>query len=117
MENNKRKDQFDKLYEDLCILHQNHPALRSGSYQKVQNSDSSRLFSFIRFSGKDSVLIVVNFANEKKEVDIHMPAGASLLWKDQFSGVSVKVKNSRLRIGVLPLGFLTLAPSSEKEML
>ncbi len=117
LENNKRKDQFDKLYEDLCILHQNHPALRSGSYQKVQNSDSSRLFSFIRFSGKDSVLIVVNFANEKKEVDIHMPAGASLLWKDQFSGVSVKVKNSRLRIGVLPLGFLTLAPSSEKEML
>jgi hypothetical protein len=46
-----------------------------------------------------------------------MPAGATLLWKEQFSGVSVKVKHSRLRVALSPLGFLALIPSSEKELL
>jgi len=110
-------DLFNKNYEDVSALRRNHPALRYGSYRNVQDSANSRLFSFIRSSGKDSVLIVVNFANEKKEADIHMPAGASLLWKEQFSGVSVKVKNSRLRVALSPSGFLALIPSSEKESL
>lgn len=108
-----KRDLFNKNYDDVCTLRRNHLALRYGSYRNVQNSANSRLFSFIRISEKDSILIVVNFANEKKEADIHMPAGASLLWKEQFSGVSVKVKNSKLRVAVSSLGFLALIPSSE----
>jgi maltooligosyltrehalose synthase len=115
--NSKQLKLFDKLYEDVSALHRNHPALRYGSYRNVQNSASSHLFSFIRFSGEDSVLIVVNFANEKKEADIQLTAGVSLVWKDQFSGISNKVKNSQLSVTVLPLGFLTMVPSSKKEIL
>jgi len=114
---NKQLNLFNKFNEDLVTLRRNHPALRYGKYQNVQNSDISHIFSFIRFSGKDSVITVINFANSKKEADIQMPAGSSLIWKNQFSGVSVKVKDSRLRIDVLPLGFMTMAPSSEKEIL
>jgi cyclomaltodextrinase len=114
--NNKKKELFNKLYKDLIKLRRNHPALQCGEYRVVQNSDSSHIFSFIRFSGKDSVITIVNFANGKKDAEIQMSAGASLLWKDQFSGVSVKVENSRLRLAIFPLDFLMLVPSSEKEM-
>lgn len=107
----------DKFNEDLITFRRNHQALRYGKYQTVQNSDISHIFSFIRFSGNDSVITVINFANSKKEAVIQMPAGSSLIWKNQFSGINFKVKDSRLRIGILPSGFIMLAPSSEKEIL
>jgi len=115
--NIKQFGSFSKLYENLCKLRRNHPALQYGSYRNVQNSDSSHLFSFMRFSKKDSVLIVVNFAHEKKEVKIQMPADAPLYWKDQFSGVNIKVNNSRLNVAILPLDFLALESYSKKEIL
>ena len=117
VKNKKQRDEFNKLYENLSAFREVHPSLRSGSYRNVQNSAPSQLFSFIRYLGEDSVLIIVNFAKEKKEADIQLPAGISLTWKDQFSGVNMKVKNSRLSVAVLPLGYLTLLPSSEKEIL
>jgi cyclomaltodextrinase / maltogenic alpha-amylase / neopullulanase len=110
-------DLSNKLYENLSMLRRNHSALREGSYWNVQNSASAHLFSFIRCSGNDSLLIVVNFANEKKEADILLPVAASHVWKDQFSGISMEVKNSRLNVAIAPLGFLVLVPSSEKVML
>jgi glycosidase len=111
-----QRELFTKLYMDLSALRQGHMALRYGSYENLQNSTPSRLFSFIRFSGRDSVLLVVNFADKKSAADIYMPAGASIMWKDQFSGVSGKVGNSRLNIAVEPFDFLALIPVSEKEM-
>jgi glycosidase len=114
--NNKQFASFSKLYGNLCTLRRSHPALQYGSYRNVQNSDSSHLFSFLRFSDNDSVLIVVNFAHEKKEVEIQMPLNATLYWKDQFSGVNIKVNNSRLNVAILPLDFLALEPYSKKEI-
>ena len=107
---------LNNLYEDVSTLHWNHPALRYGSYVNVQNSAPSQLYSFIRCSGKDSVLVVVNFANEKKEADIQMPVDASVFWKDQLSGVGANVKNARLSVTIGAMGVLALVPFSEKEM-
>lgn len=115
-EHNNKIKLSDKLFGNLIKLRRLHPALQYGEYRIVQNSDSSHIFSFIRFSGKDSVLAVVNFAHGNKEAEILMPAGASLLWKNQFSGVNVTVENARLKLAMLPLDFLMLVPSSEKEM-
>ncbi len=115
VENNKQFNSSSKLYGYLCTLRRNHPALQYGSYRNVKNSDSSYLFSFLRSSDNDSVLIIVNFAHEKKEVEIQMPVDASEIWQDQFSGVVIRVKNSRLNVTILPLDFLALEPFSEKE--
>ncbi len=115
--NNRQLNLFNKFHEDLSMLRRNHPALQYGSYLNAQNSASSHIFSFIRYSGKDSVLIVINFADEKLKTEIQMPAGSSLSWKDHFSGISVKVNGSQLSTAILPLGFLILVPSSEKEIL
>ena len=113
---NKKIKLSDKLNEDFIKLHRHHPALQYGEYRIVQNSDSSHILSFMRFSGKDSVLAIVNFAYGKNEAEILMPAGASLLWKNQFSGVTCKLENSRIKLSMVPLDFLMLVPSSEKEM-
>jgi hypothetical protein len=117
LKNNQQAALMDKLYDDLSRLHRNHPALQRGLYRYVQNSASSLVFSFFRYSGEDSVLIVVNFANEKKEANIRLPAGVSLVWKDLISGLSNTVMNSHLTVTVVPLGFLMMVPSSEKEIL
>ena len=113
---NKNNELVDKLDKHLIVLRQNHPALQSGEYRTLQNADSASIFSFIRFSGKDSVIIVVNFAHGKKDVEIQMPSGASLFWKDQFLGASSEVENSQLRVALSPSSFLVLVSSSEKEM-
>ena len=117
LKNNQQEALSDKLYEDLSRLHRNHPALQCGLYRCVQNSASSLVFSFIRYSGEDSVLIVVNFSHEKKEADIRLPGGVSLVWKDLISGLSNTVMDSHLSVTVVPLGFLMMVPSSEKEIL
>jgi hypothetical protein len=112
---NKKINVLNTLYRDLSTLRRKHPALQYGEYQYMQNSDRAHLFSFIRFSGKDSVLVVVNFTQQKKEEDIQMPPRVSFVWHDQFSNVRVKVENSRLKVTVLPFEGLILVPSSEKE--
>ena len=114
--NNEKIKLSDELNEDFIKLHRHHPALQYGEFRIVPNSDSSHIFSFMRFVGKDSVLAVVNFAHGKKETDILMPAGASLLWKNQFSGVTSKFENARMKLSMVPLDFLILVPSSAKEM-
>jgi glycosidase len=114
--NNMQLESFSKLYQDVMTLRRNHPAFQYGSYVNVQNSANAHLFSFIRFSGQDSVLIVVNFANNKLDADIQMPAGASLLWSNQFTGASVTSNDSRLPVTVSPMSFLAFVPSSKKAM-
>ena len=112
---NKKINALNALYRDLSTLRRKHPALQFGEYQYMQNSDRAHLFSFIRFSGKDSVLVVVNFTQREKEEDIQMPPHVSFVWHDQLTNVRVQCENSRLRVTVLPFGCLILSPSSEKE--
>ena len=115
--NSQQLDLLKSKFRDINALYRNHPALQNGFYQNVQNSENYHLFSFLRYSGEDSVLIVINFTREKKDTEIQLPAGASLLWKDQWSGVRINVKNSRLSTAIGAFGFRVLVPSSEKEKL
>ena len=102
--------EFSELYRRLALLRQNHPALRYGSYNNVRNSDSTKVFSFIRSFETDSVLVVINFAKEKKKVSFQMAAGSSIVWKDQFSGNSFQAKDSQLDIALLQMEYLALIP-------
>ena len=112
---NKKRNFFYTLCNELSTIRRNHPALQSGEYLNVQNSDCAHLLTFIRFSGKDSVLVVINLTQMNKEEEIQMPPHSSLLWQDQISSVRIKADNSRLKVTVLPFTGLLLTPSSEKE--
>jgi hypothetical protein len=70
--------------------------------------------SFLRFADGDSVLMVISFALEGTNVEIPLPVSESKAWRDQFSGVPVKVENSKLMVTLKPMQFVLLVPSSEK---
>ncbi len=107
---------YYELYEQLSGFRRNHPALRNGSYMHMTNSESANVFSFVRSSGTDSVIVIINFAKEKKEINLQIPAGLSMMWKDQFSGVNYQAKDSYLNVTLLPLGYLILVPTTEREV-
>ncbi len=50
-------------YRDLIHLRNAHPALRAGTLQLVESSDPA-IYSFIRFTQTESVLVVINLSGE-----------------------------------------------------
>jgi glycosidase len=107
---------FRELYEQLGTLRRDHPALRHGSYSPISNSECKTVYSFLRSSGRDSLITVMNFGNEKKVINLKMPAGSSMMWKDQFSSICFQAKDLSLNITLLPLGYVALAPETERNI-
>jgi 1,4-alpha-glucan branching enzyme len=107
---------FRELYERLGTLRRDHPALRHGSYSSIPNSECKTVYSFLRLSEEDSLLTVINFAKEKKVINLKMPTGSSFIWKDQFSSIRFQAKDSSISIALLPLGYVVLAPEIERNI-
>jgi glycosidase len=127
--NNKRLNLFDKveidwsngkdfreLYEQLGNLRRDHRALRHGSFSSIPNSECKTVYSFLRSSGRDSLITVMNFGNEKKVINLKMPTGSSIVWKDQFSSIRFQAKNLSLNITLRPLDYVVLAPETERNI-
>jgi glycosidase len=47
-----RRPEFPRFYKQLIALRKQHEALRAGSVQWVQNSDESRVISYLRRAGR-----------------------------------------------------------------
>jgi cyclomaltodextrinase / maltogenic alpha-amylase / neopullulanase len=105
---------FTELYNQLGTLRCNHPALTDGSYLSISNSEYKTVYSFLRSSGKDSLITVINFSNENKEIKLKMPAGSSLEWRDQFSGAQFQTRNLSLNLTLPTLSYAVLAPEFER---
>jgi glycosidase len=127
--NNKRLNLFDKveidwsegknfreLYEQLGALRRDHPALRHGSYSTIPNSEYKTVYSFLRSFGSDSLITVMNFGKEKKVVNLKMPEGSSMMWKDQFSSIRFQAKDFSLNVTLLSLGYVVLVPETERNI-
>jgi glycosidase len=108
----KGKD-FRKLYETLGLLRREHPALRQGGYTSVPNSVNTRVYSFIRAKGKDTVLVVINFASAVVKVKLKLPATAKNNWKDLFTNTNVLMTNGLVDLQLSPLGFVILSQLSD----
>jgi glycosidase len=106
---------FRKLYETLSSLRCSHPALRYGEYVNASNTANKHVFSFFRLNKKDTVLVIINFRNKKKEVSIRMPANSSITWNDFFTKTGYQVQDSCLSATLAPLEYLALIPNIQKE--
>jgi glycosidase len=106
-------EDFRRLYETLGMLHRKHPALRRGSFLPVQNSDSTKVYSFMRTMREDTVLVVISFNTFPKKVNLILPTHSSIFWKDFFPKQSLQLKTNRLEITMPRLGFAVLYPMSE----
>jgi glycosidase len=101
---------FRRLYERLARLRGEHPSLRKGEYLAVRNSDGQKVYSFLRRSGEDAVLVVINFSKEKRPVSIEVPAALPSELKEYFSGSTAEVREGKLTADLGGLEFRVFVP-------
>jgi cyclomaltodextrinase / maltogenic alpha-amylase / neopullulanase len=107
---------FTELYEQLAKIRRDHPALRNGSYLSISNSEFKTVCSFLRSSEKDSLIAVINFARENKVIELKMPTGSSLAWKDRLSETRIQTKDMSSNLTLPPLSFALLVPEYERAL-
>jgi len=82
------------FYTKLFSIRKNSPALAEGDFQTVKNNRPDIAYSFIRTTGKNTMLTAFNFTRGKKSVQLYLPkAFASLKFTDAFSGKKIDYKN------------------------
>jgi glycosidase len=99
------------FYEALTRLRTGHISLRRGEYLPVKNSEGHKVYTFLRRSGADEVLVVINFAKERRSVIIDAPAGLSGELKEYFTTSSVSVVNGQLTADLGALEFRVYVPA------
>jgi cyclomaltodextrinase / maltogenic alpha-amylase / neopullulanase len=107
-----KNSDFRIVYEKLSLLRKLHPAVVSGSYLAVQNSDSNHVLSFIRIKEKDSVLVVLNFGSTNIKVAIVLPSNSNSIWKDFLTDKIYESTSRQFDIALPSLGFAILNTSS-----
>ncbi|MDD8018043.1 MAG: alpha-amylase family glycosyl hydrolase [Bacteroidota bacterium] len=89
----KKGKDFRDLYKKLFALRKKNPALSIGEFEHVSNSNSGKIYSFIRSSGKNKILVVLNFSDKQENCDLTLNANIPLRFSDAFSGKKVDFKN------------------------
>jgi glycosidase len=59
----ERRPEFRKFYEQMTALRKQHRALRNGELEWLDNSDESRVLTFLRRSGEEDLLIAINLSS------------------------------------------------------
>jgi len=55
--------EFQKFYDFIIPFRKQHPALWSGQLAWVHNSDEQHVVSYLRGSGREEILVVINLSN------------------------------------------------------
>lgn len=93
------------FYTGLCALRNSHVALRRGDYRALPNSDSVKVFSFMRTLGDDAAIIVINFSDTKKIVSVSVPGSGGETWREYFTHQSFGESNGKLSVNLAGRGF------------
>jgi glycosidase len=109
-----RGSDFRLLYETLSRLRRDYPALRRGTYTIVPNSHSARVYSFIRSTSEDTVLIIINFNTIAEKVTLTVPSVSTISWVDTFSKEILQMNNNQMDFQLSPFGFAILSPFTKK---
>jgi glycosidase len=60
----ERRPEFRKFYKEIMTLRHSSMALRRGSLEWINNSDESRVVTFLRRAGNVEVLVAINFSSQ-----------------------------------------------------
>ncbi len=111
---NKHPD-FREFYTKLGALHLEHPALRGGEFVRLVNSDDQKVYSFLRRSGGDQVVVIVNFADGPKSVEVTLPQGSVGGLQEYFTGENARLSRGKLTLSLRPFDFKIFLPSRKAE--
>ncbi len=106
---------FHSLYQTLSRLRREHRSLRGGEYLAASNSDGQKVYSFVRRSGDDVVLVVINFSKERRSVSIEVPAVMPGELKEYFTKSSATVKDGKLTEDLGGLEFRVFVPANARQ--
>jgi glycosidase len=62
------------FYTRLLMLYQKSPALYEGEFIRVTSNRDAQVYAYVRRSGADKVLIVLNLTNESQQVTVNSDA-------------------------------------------
>lgn len=102
---------FRSLYESLGRLRAEHRSLRGGEYLAAKNSDGKKVYSFIRRSGDDVAVVVINFSKERRSVSIEVPSSISGVLNEYFTKLPAVVRDGKLNTDLGELEFRVFVPS------
>lgn len=105
-----------QVYERLSTYRLSHPAMCYGTYENISNSVSTKVYSFIRTTKSDTVLVAINFSSKSKKVNIAVPTGTSVLWREYFSGSMIKADKEMLGVQLSSFGYALLNPMEIGEI-
>jgi glycosidase len=71
--------QFRQFYDFIIPFRKEHPALWKGQVQWVHNSDEQHVLSYLRTSGNDELLVVINFSSTPFHGTVESGAG---IWRE-----------------------------------
>lgn len=72
----ERRPEFPRFYRRITELRAKHNALRQGSLEWIENSDTDRIVSFLRRDGFEEILVVANLSNRPFRGSVEVASGA-----------------------------------------
>ena len=107
--------EFRAFYQALSRLRSTHPALRTGEYLPVKNSDGEKVYSFLRHFDNDEVLVIINFSRVLRSVDIDMTGWKSKDLKEFFTGDPAVIHDGKLKLEIGGLGCRVFIPGGPRS--
>ena len=99
--------EWREFYTKLYSIRKNNPALSVGSFERVINNNPEKIYSFIRSSGKNTVIVLFNGTTQEELAALFLPADIPLKFIDAFTGSPVSFKNAA-KITLPPQGYKIL---------
>ena len=87
-----------QFFKQLGTLRSSQVSLRRGDYTPLPNSDNQKVFSFLRRSGDDPVIVVINFSRQPKEVSVSIPESVPNRLKEYFTGSNAETAGRKLTL-------------------
>ena len=85
----RRKSPLWAFYRSLLRLYQSHPALFEGSFSRVVSDRDAVVYTFVRQSGRDRVLVLVNLSDQPQTVTVK-DASLAGAYRDCFRSHDVR---------------------------
>ena len=88
-------------YKKLIGIRRSHPALSTGSFTTLGFDDRKDVLAFLRSSGKENIVVIVNNLDKEQRFEIPLPYGVRpMLWRNLMDGRDIFSSSGRIVITV-----------------
>ncbi len=92
------------LYKNLIQIRKENPALTIGNFTRLNNSQSDKIYSYLRTSGENNIIVNLNFSSSPLTAEISVPLNkltfdstSSFYLNDLLNKASYKISGTDLK--------------------